>query len=57
LLNEILENGYADFICNKDHIREVFKELKFNKMHINNIDKELLTFPNLEILELNENLI
>ena len=36
---------------------EVFKEIKFNKMQINNMDEGLLKFPNLEILELNNNLV
>lgn len=31
LVNEVMENGYADFICNKEHIREVFKHLIFTR--------------------------
>ncbi|EGR28501.1 leucine rich repeat protein [Ichthyophthirius multifiliis] len=57
IYNQLLENGYADFICNKEYLREVFLDLKFNRQYINCMDKELLNLKNLKILELNQNLI
>ncbi|KAL4481503.1 hypothetical protein ABPG74_007592 [Tetrahymena malaccensis] len=57
LINEIMENGYADFICNRDHILEVFKNINFINLQINEMDEELLKFPNIEILNLNKNII
>lgn len=52
-----MENGYADFICNRDHIREVFKTLNFISLQINSIDDELMNFPSLQVLNLNKNII
>lgn len=57
LIDEIQEFGYADFICNKEHIREVFKQLRFERASVNSIDAEMQFFPLLEVLSLNENLI
>ena len=57
LYKEIKENGFADFICNKPHIRENYKELFFENSEIEEIDPETTEFTNLETLHLNFNRI
>ena len=54
---EISENGFAEFICNKEYLREVYTELLFPNQNIQSLDTELQKFINLKILNLNNNQI
>lgn len=52
-----MENGFADFLCNKEFLREFYKEIKFVDMDIVKMDLDLTTLSNLEVLKLSKNFI
>lgn len=55
LYETILENGMAEFICNKEYLYEFYKSLHFDRMGISTIDSAMLRFSNLQILSLKQN--
>ncbi|KRX00625.1 hypothetical protein PPERSA_00852 [Pseudocohnilembus persalinus] len=57
LYNQLLENGFADFICNKQNLKEIYEELVFNDENITEMDQELKKLVNLQILRLTKNFI
>jgi Leucine-rich repeat (LRR) protein len=52
-----MENGFADFICNKENIIETYTELISDKEKIAQLDAILTKFKNLTLLRLNKNRI
>ncbi len=52
----IMDQGYdKNTTMNIHYIKEQYSELDFTSMGIIEIDKDMLTFPNLKILELSQN--
>ena len=45
--DELRINGFADFICNKEHVRENYIELNLDKKYVNQLDADLLNFISL----------
>ena len=55
--NDLKTNGYSKSICNKEYIYDLYTEINFNKMELEELDQELLKFRGLNILKLNGNKI
>lgn len=54
---QLKENGFADFICNRESLIEHYTQLIFDHEKITNMDPLLLRFKNLTLLRLNQNCI
>ena len=53
--NDIKTNGYSKSICNKDYVYNLYTEINFNEMELEELDSELLKLRSLNILKLNGN--
>lgn len=51
----LLENGYAEYVCNKEFLYEHYTTLYFLNQGISVIDDDSLRFINLQYLKLNGN--
>jgi hypothetical protein len=50
-----LENGFADFVCNREFLGEHYTSLYFIGLSISKMDEDSLLFVNLKFLKLNNN--
>ncbi|CAD8184823.1 unnamed protein product [Paramecium pentaurelia] len=57
IYKNISENGFADFICNKEYMIETYTNIVFDSEDITLMDNQLLQFKNLQLLRLNHNKI
>lgn len=57
LYQELLKNGMAEFICNRDFLFEFYRTLKFTHQKIEVLDQSTERFKNLHTLHLSQNRI
>ncbi|KAM3128295.1 hypothetical protein pb186bvf_019592 [Paramecium bursaria] len=57
IYSQIQENGFADFICNKEYLQETYTNLLFDSEGVDTMDSGLVFFKNLKLLRLNNNQI
>lgn len=55
LYRNILENGMAEHICNKEYLFEFYRHLSFDHQGLSTIDETCLRFRNLAVLSLSQN--
>lgn len=57
LYKMLLDNGFTDFICNREALYEHYENLCLIDQNIEKIDNDSINFVNLKFLKLNENKI
>lgn len=57
LYRQLLENGFAEFLCNREFLCELYTTLCLTEQSIIKLDADLSKFVNLKFLKLNNNQI